>query len=157
MTNPQQQATPKELKVPTMMASFLLYGVFPEDFTFSIMILIVKTKRNSRYRSSNYQGIALRSICVWKLFDHYWANSKESICIFRFTVWFQKQNLMFLNTVHGKWGNTTYFNGDRVINVILHDSSKAFDRVNCVILFKTSLLTVICHLVARMMTGLCLY
>jgi hypothetical protein len=132
----------------------LKHGFAPVGFLNCTIIPIVKNKRKSLYKSDNYRGVALSSICG-KLMDRTLLNKCQSE--------FETSDLQF----GFKPGHSTthctfvvdevvnyYLNRNTDVHAVLLDASKAFDRVHFGKLFKLLLKRNTCPSVVRVIMSL---
>ena len=120
----------------TLFNSMIIHGIAPSDFLIGTMIPIVKDYRKSSKRSDNYRTLTLGTI-LSKVFD----------------ILILKKHNSFFNTSELQYGfkensstvmsafmvNQTishYLSNGSNVNVLLLDTSKAFDRIDFVKLFE---------------------
>ena len=132
----------------------LSHGVSPNDMLVGTMIPLQKDRRSAHHCSTNYRALTLGSI-VGKLYDSIIINQQAHV--------FNTSELQFGFKEKSSTTQCTflvnetisyYVNNGTPVYALLLDASKAFDRVNYILLFKKLIKKGMCPLVVRLLLNM---
>ena len=114
----------------------LIHGVHHGDLLISTIVPIPKNKRGNKCNFNNYRQIAINSILgkIFNIivFDAQYDSLSTDVLQFSFK---RNHPLLFCTSI--LLGTIEYYNDNNIeCYILLHDASKAFDRVEYVKLFK---------------------
>ena len=114
----------------------LHHGCVPENLLLCTVIPIPKSTRKSMYSSNNYRGIALSSV-LGKVLDKIIFNKSSSVLVTsELQYGFKPDHSTTKCTLFVKATIQYYLDKDTSTDAMLLDASKAFDKVEYLILFQ---------------------
>ena len=132
----------------------LSHGVSPNDMLVGTMVPLQKDRRSAHHCSTNYRALTLGSI-IGKLYDSIIINQQAHV--------FNTSELQFGFKENSSTTQCTflvnetisyYVNNGTPVYALLLDASKAFDRVNYILLFKKLIKKGMCPLVVRLLLNM---
>ena len=140
--------------IALLLSSMLIHGTSPMDMLLSVLVPIPKNLKKPLHDSNNYRSIAISSL-IGKLFDNvilirHHDKLSSSELQFGFKPGFSTTQCTFVL----KEIISSYTSRDSMVNCVLLDASKAFDRVNFIKLFTLLIDRGICPLIAILLLNM---
>ena len=154
-TNHLIHGTPRlQVCMALLFNSMVKHACIPSDFSISTLIPIQKNKKKSLNVSDNYRAIALSSI-FGKVLDHILlVNCSGAFTTTDYQFGFKPRHSTSMCTFAVNETINHYIQGGSDVYCTLLDASRAFDRVQYVMLFRSLIKKGICPVVCRFLAFL---